>query len=61
MLDRLTPSHPSGTAKVNERAEEQLTQLEEQLSADDLAEIRHRSQQSDLDILTAQLVIDLAI
>jgi tetratricopeptide (TPR) repeat protein len=60
LLAILTAYHSASQASVKERAEELLTRLEAQLGADDLVEIRQRSQQSDLDSLAHQLLIDLA-
>ena len=59
LLAAFVTNHKASTARVKERADELLTRLEEQLSVDELAEIRQRSRQSDLDSLAAQLVLDL--
>ena len=52
-------NHSASEAKVKDRANQLLTRLEAELHPNDLQKIRLRSQQSDLDSLAAQLVIDL--
>jgi len=59
LLAMFITNHSASQAKVKERADRLLTRLEAELPANDLAEIRHRSWQSDLDTLAAQLVLDL--
>ena len=59
LLALLIIDHPASQAKIKERGANLLTRLEAQLSAHELAGIRQRSRQSDLNSLAAQLVIDL--
>lgn len=58
-LAMLVTNHPASQAKVKERAARLLTRLEAQLPANDLANIRRRSRQGDLDAVAAQLLEDL--
>jgi hypothetical protein len=50
---------PASQAKVKVRADQLLTRLEDQLPAEQLAKIRLRCQESDLESLATQLLIDL--
>ncbi len=59
LLAMLITNHPASQAKIKERGAQLLALLEAQLSANDLANIRQRSQQSDLDAVAAQLLVDL--
>jgi predicted ATPase/transcriptional regulator with XRE-family HTH domain len=61
LLATFVTSHPASQAKVKERVEHLLARLEEQLTVEEMAEIRQRSQECDLDSLAAQLLIDLEL
>ena len=52
-------NHPASQAKVKERAERVLTGLEGRLPTEELAEVRQRSRESELDSLANQLALDL--
>jgi predicted ATPase len=59
LLATFVMDHPASQAKVKERVKKVLSDLEGQLTAEELAMIHQRSQESDLDSLAAQLVVDL--
>jgi tetratricopeptide (TPR) repeat protein len=59
LLATFVTNHPASAARVKERANQLLTSLESQFSPDELEKVRQCSQQSDLDRLAAQLVVDL--
>jgi predicted ATPase len=59
LLATLITNHPASQAKIKERADQLLTRLEAELSANDLADLRQRSRPSDLDTVAAQLLVDL--
>ena len=58
-LAMLIATHSASQAKIKERAARLLTRLEAELPADELATIRLRSRQNDLDTVAAQLLKDL--
>jgi tetratricopeptide (TPR) repeat protein len=61
LLAAFVKDHPASQVKVKERAEQLLTCLAAKLFDEKLAKIHQRSRESNIDTLTAQLVIDLEI
>jgi hypothetical protein len=59
LLATFVRDHPASAARVKERVEKVLSDLDGQLSAEELATINHRSQGSDLYYLAEQLLTNL--
>ena len=55
----LITNHPASQAKIKKRGARLLARLKAQLHAYDLANIRERKRQSNLDTVATQLLVDL--